>query len=252
MHYCTGDEWGFRPRPDRIITTGPDARDLLLELGDYPTGSIEAACALRDPSVRAPDIYGRRPAETGRVLILLEGLMSMTDILCLSASAAEQRPELRFEVRSHPVLPARRIAEVCGLDYEASRLYDSDSEDLTEDIMRASAIVYQGTTAALAAARCPRPLLRAAMDSRVDDDPLTGIDSAKWEVTDLEGFLKALDEALAMPTSELASLAAVRRERVLRRWAPIEDGSMIVFTNEARSDYFVPETILPSEQGQVG
>ncbi|MGP1255671.1 MAG: hypothetical protein ACTS10_14730 [Kiloniellales bacterium] len=252
MHYCTKQEWRFRPRPDRIVTTGPDARNLLLELGDYPAESIVAACALRDPSVREPDISGRRPPDTGRILILLEGLMSMAGILRLSASAAERRPALRFEVRSHPVLPARRIAEACGLDYGASRLCDSDSADLTDDIMRANVIVYQGTTAALAAAQYPRPLLRAAMDPRIDDDPLTGIDLAKWEVKDLEGFLEALDEALSMPASELASVTEQRRKRVLQRWAPIDDGAMAVFADAAHSECSPLEAIPLSEQGRAG
>lgn len=232
-NYAGQHEWAVRPHPQRIVTTGPDAAELLASLGSYPANMIVAGVALRDPPARVEEPTA--PPQPGRVLVLLEGLMSMAPLLRLCHEAALVRTDLQIVVRAHPDLPAARISRDAGFDFDRSPLRSSDTDDLRADIAEAAVVVYQGTTAAITVGLLPRPLVRAALDARVDDDPLAGIDELKWQFSDLASLLAALDEALACPASRLERAATARAARILRRWSPPTPDQLEVFYFPSRS-----------------
>jgi hypothetical protein len=226
-NFAADAEWAVRPHPARIVTTGPGASEVLERLGAYPPGMVAAGCALRDPpSAAATPAPEPRP---GRVLVMLEGLITMAPLLDLARRAADARPDLTFAVRAHPDLPAARIARAAGFRMEDTALRESDVRDLSADVALAQVVVYQGTTAAITAGLAPRPLIRAAMDPRLDDDPLTGIADGKQVATTLGGFLEALDAALAAPPAEIEAAAARRAQAILRRWAEPTPERLAVF-----------------------
>jgi hypothetical protein len=225
--YCTAGEWQMRPRPDRIITTGPAARDLLLTIGEYPRDAVRAGVALRDAP---PDNQPPTPAsKPNRILVMLEGLYSMAPFLGLCHEAARRRPDLTFVVRAHSDLPAAMIAPLAGFSMDKSPLQVSEIRDLRSDIGSADVVLYQGTTAAITAGLMPRPLIRAAIDDRVDDDPLSGIDDMKWQVRSVDELIEALDQAARVGATEREAAAHRRAALILRRWTPPGSSAAEVF-----------------------
>ncbi len=196
-NHFPGAEHGIRPMPDRVVTTGPAARDLLATLGTYPPALVVPGCGLRPPLLSKLERHEPpvRPMRT--VLALFEGLVSVAPALVLYARAAERRPDLRFLVRCHPQLPIERLGPIAGVPYgEAHPVKVSRPPALDAAIAEADAVVYVSSTAVLYALYAGRPIVKLDIDDTVDDDPLTACPSLKWRAAtadDLQRALAAID-----------------------------------------------------------
>lgn len=179
-YYIDEDDARVRPRPDRIACTGPAAREVLLSLGSHDPAEIRAGMALRGPNPAALKLRDERSRPIRRVLVLLEGLPRMVHLLRTLADAAAVLPDLRFEVRAHPMMPLDVLIKSGGITAEAAaRLHKAADGSLEDNIRQADAIIYQGTTAALTAALMGLPLLRFDGHPPVTDDPLCRCDAFK-------------------------------------------------------------------------
>lgn len=170
--YLDAAEATVRPRPDRIVCTGPTARDVLLSLGQHDPDHVLPGMALRGPDpARLPLVQGQQPIRT--VLVLLEGLPRMVSLLRVLDQAARHLPDVRLLVRAHPMLPLERLAALAGITTGPGQpLQPSLTSGLETAIAEADAVIYQGTTAALTAALMGVPLLWFDAGLAITDDPL--------------------------------------------------------------------------------
>lgn len=206
------EERGMRPMPDRVVTTGPLARDLLLALGQYPEGLVVAGCGLRSPQLSqirsiAP---ARRPVRT--VLALFEGLVTVIPALQIFDEAARRRRGTRFLIRCHPQLPAERLAPLAGVAYGPNESIDLSSPLGLEDaIAEADAVVYISSTAALYALYAGRPVIKLDIDEVLDDDPLTATTALKFRAKTATAILDALNTIDSLDAEKVAGEAAEGR-----------------------------------------
>lgn len=214
------DEHGTRPMPDRVVTTGPAARELLMTFGDYPDGLLADGCGLRLPSLS--DMVDTEPAQrpVRSVLAVFEGLMSVAPALRLFAEAARRRPDLRFLVRCHPQLPIERLAPAAGVAYGPDASVDvSRPASLVEAVAEADAIAYVSSTAVLYALYAGRPVIKLDVDETVDDDPLTACPAFKFRAStpaDLLLILGDIDAMSDMAATQAAEAARGYLDRYLR------------------------------------
>ena len=137
--HVTDVEAPLRPAPDRIVCTGPAAREVLLRLGHHDPARVDAGCALRRPSSPRVDRRPRR-RELRTVLALFEGLWTMVPFLrLLQQSLDELAADVVIEVRAHPVLSVEAIAERAGVRL-GGRLVSCGTADLATAITAADVV----------------------------------------------------------------------------------------------------------------
>lgn len=171
-YYIDAAEGAVRPQPDRVVCTGPAAREVLLSLGPHDPERVAPGMALRGPNpALLNQVDTARPIR--RILVLLEGLPRMVHLLKVLDQAARALPELEFQVRAHPMMPLQRLAEMAGIVTGTGQpLREARAGTLEEAIAEADAVVYQGTTAALSAAVMGVALLWFDAGLPITDDPL--------------------------------------------------------------------------------
>ncbi len=166
----TEAEIQVRPGPDRIVCTGPKAREVFLSLGEHDPKRVLAGCDLRGSArkMKAPTL----PPD-GDVLVVLENLPSMTRFLqFVHEAAAQDHSSRRWVARAHPGLPLEDLAAQSGIDIRNGPISAAPDGELDDALASAAAVVYQSTTVAITALRCGIPVVKVDMDVLVNDDPL--------------------------------------------------------------------------------
>jgi hypothetical protein len=193
-----------RPAPNRVICTGPAARDVLLTLGEYDPSKVAEGCALRAPNFQALPQRRSAVGTVKTILVLLEGLYTMVDLLRVMDKAAADLPDRRIIVRPHPVLSLQKIATKAGvLLAPHGRLEQSDGESLIDEILRADLIVFKASSTALTAGYMGVPLLRYRDDWWLSDDPLCKCNALKVEIERSEEVAGGIAHFEKMPESQL-------------------------------------------------
>ena len=182
-NYISTKERRLRPAPDKIVCTGPAARTVFLGLGEHAPDKVLAGCALRDTAARLGPMRKVPPNRIETVLVLLEGLEKMVGLLRFAAAAASCHRHIRFVVREHPAMPLAQLTLRSGVSVGGEgQIEASAAADLELALDTADAVIYQGTTAALAAGYLGVPLIRFVVSGILTDDPLFACPALKRKV----------------------------------------------------------------------
>jgi hypothetical protein len=229
-NYLAPEEAGLRPAPDRIVCTGPAAREVFLGLGAHDPARVAAGCALRDAGLQtlAPRLQPPRRVRT--LLVLLEGLEKMVGLLRFADAAARLCPNIRFVVREHPALGLARLAPLARVALGGPvGLQVSRAATLVEALAEADAVLYQGTTAAMNAGAAGIPLLRFRGNEVPTDDPLFACSALKREVGAPDDVPAALGHFTEMEDATWQRELATFRAYVLAYLAPANGQNLAPF-----------------------
>jgi hypothetical protein len=169
-----------RPRPSKLICTGPQARDIMVRFGGHPPSEVVAGSALRHEylaSIR-PRTSLNRPIRN--ILVVLEGLPSMSHLVRFVYDALDGQDRFRTVIRPHPAYRLDLILDEAGLgvsDFQTIRI--SENSHIMQDFDDADLVVYKGSTAAIEAGYMGIPLIHFKHQNLLTDDPL-------FEITDLK------------------------------------------------------------------
>ncbi|MEQ8195492.1 MAG: hypothetical protein RIB59_13485 [Rhodospirillales bacterium] len=234
----TPEEIPIRPAPDRIVCTGPAARDIFLSLGAHDPDRVFSGCNLRGPEFSRLVPRHDPPQTIHTVLVVLEGLEKMVGLLRFAECAARLSPGYRFIVRAHPAYPYERLARLAGIETgPAGPLRKSDIGDLQEDLERADAVLYQGSTVALIAGFMGIPLMRFEGDSLLTDDPLFDCDLLKRRVRQPQDVASAIRSFLSLPMNDYRIEMQQRQGYILRYLAPPSDQAHEPFLPQEKLQY---------------
>ena len=223
------EEDGIRPSPDRIVCTGPAAREVFLGLGAHDPARVLAGCALRGPALSA--LAPRRaPAERIRtVLAVLEGLKSMTSLLQFLAAAAPAG-DRRILIRAHPVMPLDVLLPAAGVSLDPARgLGASRAPGLVDAIAEAQAVIYQSSTAAMTALAMGVPLVKVRLPGPLEDDPLFACNALKRAIERPDQLQAALDAFEGMPQATFEAERARAHDYLDSYLAPANDAGLACF-----------------------
>ncbi len=231
-------EHGRRPMPERVLCAGEGSARLLETLGDYPPGTVVAACMLRDTLPSAPPRRTplRRPAR--RLLVVLEGLPTMVDLLRFAASAAAELPDHDVAVRPHPVLGLDVLAPMAGISMAPGQpLRDASGCDFTASLDEVDVVIYQGSMAAMTALFLGLPVIKFQADETLEDDPLAGCPSPLHAtVADLDGLRAALKRLDALDDDAHGAAVEEARRFVLGLMSQPDDATLRPFLAPKKRD----------------
>ncbi len=164
-----GDSW-HRAAPDVLLclseTTMRMVREGHAALGTrlVPFGSFRAAPDAREEPPRP----GRKT-----VLVIPEGILSEATVLFnFALKLAPLVPDHRVILRSHPVLPFKRVRAGLAGDVADHENIELSACPIEEDFRRASAVVYRGSSAVLYAIRQGLKPVYVEAEGHPEVDPL--------------------------------------------------------------------------------
>lgn len=199
----TEQEKKVRPRPGRIICTGPRARDVMVRFGGHSPDEVVAGCALRHEylmEIPCRDSF-RRPVRN--ILVVLEGLPNTAQLVRFVHAALHREKGYRTVIRPHPAYPFQRTLHDAGLTESGlGNISVSTHGAIMEDFQEADLVVYKGSTSAIEAGYIGIPLVHVKHQNLLTDDPLFEVASLKQVVERPEELVPAIESFSSMDDNE--------------------------------------------------
>ena len=173
-----------RPRPQRLICTGERAREIMIKHGGHTADEVISGYALRHEYLRDVRLRESLNQPVKNILVVLEGLPSMSDLLKFVFDALNQEESYRTVIRPHPSYDLKTIFDDAGLTFaDLDAITLSENAAIADDLEAADLVVYKGSTAAIEAGYMGIPLVHVATPNILTDDPL-------FEITNLKRVVK--------------------------------------------------------------
>lgn len=223
------------PLPDRVLTTGQVTADIILRHSHWPASRVLAGCSLRYGALHT---LPQAPACGGpvrRVLVAPEGLDEAVDMVGYALRQSRLCPEVRFTIRTHPVLHLDVFLARLGLDLESfPNVERSRLARVDEDLAQCEAVLYWGSTVCMEALMMGVPVIHFDRGDRPSYDPLFEGCTFQWLVD--------RDTPLAGVLAELAGLTGPERTRragqaldyVTRYFHPVTPARLALFSPAAQ------------------
>ncbi len=208
------------PLPDRILTVGEIPKKILEKYGNYKTGDVETACALRFESLSEGSLCFRQNSR--RILVALEGVPGVQPMVdyVIRQLANDHRYEVM--IRTHPVLPWNYFEKKFG--YEISRIPNfkiSHGSTLTDDLNWAGLVIYWGSTVVLEALKMGKPAIHFNIGSVLSFDPLFECHFLKWIITPEDSLSKVLESVDQLPDDQWSIQQLAAQNYIDRYFYPI-------------------------------
>ncbi|EKR74379.1 hypothetical protein [Leptospira noguchii] len=232
------DEWSLKPSPDKIIVTGPKAKEILLGMGKYDLNGIEIGYDLRGPNLNNIKRKSKKPEQINRILVLLEGLNTMPGLLILVMESLRDVSSILLTVRCHPVYP------ISNPDFDLvrknscfDRISVSNGTSLDEDLLISDAVIYKGSTSALYAAYMGIPLLRFKDDGWwASDDPLLYCGALKKEFGNSLSLIEGINYFKSLSEEEYLTQSEEIRVFALEYMRPYKKGDLGKYVEDLFSE----------------
>lgn len=203
----TDGEKESKPEPEKLISTGPEAKRLMVEIGTRRESTMVSGCALRS----VPDDAGKRePGKAGKnILVALDGVWSCVTVLDWLMEQQEIFREYSVTVREHPNVPLSKL-----LKQTIHKLPDNFSfslNDLATDIKESFCVIYRQTSVGMQAIMNGIPAVHLKIDAPLSCDPIVDLETFKWTVSNSEEMTKALQEIHCLGKDEARHGAAAAK-----------------------------------------
>jgi hypothetical protein len=188
--------------PDHILTAGQVSCDWLRTQPSLKGIPVEVL-----GSVRAPSDIAKAPRSGSTCLVIPEGLLSESMLLChLAIEAARLRSNLNFRLRLHPLISRKRLTRIApDLANLPANVVWSDVA-LSADLAMCRWALYRGSSAVITATLSGlRPFYFSASHSEVSIDPLAALAGWREIISSAEELSHTLDTDLAMSDTDRQS-----------------------------------------------
>ncbi|MBI2027714.1 MAG: hypothetical protein HYS98_07955 [Deltaproteobacteria bacterium] len=193
--YASPYEVACNCTPDRIVTTGPEPKNIMTRYGYYPTERIQIGGALRFQNLYQNKEFFNKTT-TKNVLILLQDAPHMELLLsCLAHQGLEQKG-YRYFLRPNPAFVHNIHQKKLLVRYHKPPFHISSAKSLNENLRSADAVIYWETGAALEALWFGKPVIHFDFRDALSFDPLFHCPHLKWTMnsdTKLIDLLKNIE-----------------------------------------------------------
>jgi hypothetical protein len=216
------------PIPDRILTVGKTAKEILKRYGSYDGVAIEPACGLRFEYLS--ELSKCERTRRGRILLAADGLYGTHKIVNYVVNELRGNMDYNVRIRTHPALPLERLKNAL-----IHRLEDipnfkvSQTISLKEDLEWADMLIYWGSTVSFEALSMGKPIIRYTTDSVLSNDPLFECGHLKWIVRDNTSLVNTIQEIYALDNDYFEKEVRQAREYIADFFFPVTEERLKLF-----------------------
>lgn len=203
----TDNERWRKPEPDIFVTTGPETKRLMANIGNREPFNIHSGCSLRNIPVL--DDTKTSMGIRSDILVALDGVWSTAIVLNWFLENVKILNEYNFIIRSHPNIPVGKLIEQCL--YNILENFSFSTGDLKTDFENCFCVIYRQTSVGLQALMNGIPAIHLNIDAPLSCDPIEKLRNGKWVAREIDQLLSAIEEIKLL--SEESSLQAMNAAR---------------------------------------
>jgi len=190
------------PLPDTILTMGEITRNIMHDIGRFPTSLLEVGCALRQQPFRG-QIKSRKSKNARIFVVLSSNLEEYVKVLNFLEKALEGQAGYEIWLRPHPVFTLEEAIKINGLPQ--FKFYNASRETLDECYQWADILVYVHSTLSIEALMRGIPVVNLDIAEVLDPDPLFNFDDFRWRARKPQDLLSIVHEIDVMSDSDFLS-----------------------------------------------
>jgi surface carbohydrate biosynthesis protein (TIGR04326 family) len=220
-------ESNVAPFPDAVLTTGEVVKDWLQREGNYPTGVIKAACALRQgqPSHL---VAKQRSRGLNHILVALAtSQVEYTKSLLFLLRAFEGTNEYQLRIRPHPSIPIEPA--IVAVPIGSNQMLSISEGPLSEDLEWADAVIYSSSTVGMEGVATGIPAICIDLGEHLDTDPMFGWNRFKWPAKDPQTLISVIEQVNNIPDPEFEVLQLQGQEYVASYLSPVTKDGLNIF-----------------------
>jgi len=199
----TESEKQVRPRPKKLVCTGPKAREIMIHRGGHSPEEVAAGCALRHEYLWEMRPRERAKRKVQKILVALDGLPTMPGLVRFILDALDGEPSYQTVLRPHPIDTPETVMANAGIPMSALKTIKfSDNPSLAEDLDEADLLIYRGSTVAIEAGFLGIPLIHLDPQNLLNNDPLFEVTSLKDVVCKSDELVTNIQRFSAMDNTE--------------------------------------------------
>jgi hypothetical protein len=199
----TDKEKPVRPRPQKLVCTGPRARDIMIHHGGHSPDEVVAGCALRHEYLWQMQPREGVNRDVRSILVALDGLPTMPGLVRFILDALDGESSYRTVLRPHPIDTPERVMADASIPMSALQtLRFSNGQSVAADLQEADLLIYKGSTLAIEAGYLGIPLIHWDSQSLLNNDPLFEVTSLKEVVRTPDELVSAVQRFSAMDNEE--------------------------------------------------
>jgi surface carbohydrate biosynthesis protein (TIGR04326 family) len=221
------EEAKVTPLPDTILTTGEVVKRWLEREGNYLSGMLKVACALRQGQSSQTGVKKQGQRITRVLVALATSLGEYVNTLVFLGKAFASSNGYEVRIRPHPIIsiePALKIAPIPRRDF-----YSLSTGSLADDLQWADVVLYASTTVGLEAVSLGIPVIYLDLGDFLDTDPMFGWKEFKWSVKEPSELIKTIQCIEAIPEAQFQELQQKGQEYVSAYLKPFTVSSVRTF-----------------------
>ncbi|MCM8756730.1 MAG: hypothetical protein NC817_01685, partial [Candidatus Omnitrophica bacterium] len=186
----TKEEAKITPFPDLIITMGEITRNIMIEVGNFPSILVKTGCALRQANFNG-ELKKKSSRISNLFVALATGIEEYVKVLKFLEQAFSKENQYNIWIRPHPVFSLEEAIDLIG--GVKLKFHKANKESLEECYSWADILLYVHSTLSIEALLRGIPVINIAIESILEPDPLFNFDDFKWRVDQAEELLSVIE-----------------------------------------------------------
>ena len=224
----TDNEKRQRPEPDVLVSTGPETKNLMVNIGRREPSSVFSGCSFRD--IPAVDNLINSESIQPDILVPLDG--TGLTILDWLIEYSELLKKYNVKLRGHPSVSFKRLVNQCL--YNLPDNFRISNNDLQTDIKNSFCVIYRQTSVGLQALMNGVPAIHLDIDVALCSDPIMNLKVSKWTARSPEELAVSLQEIQSLGQEKRAKIVSVAKKYASEYFSFPDDKNIMKFLGSKR------------------
>jgi hypothetical protein len=224
-YFPSKNEKDILPLPNKIITVGKKAKDILEKYGNYPEKTIKTGCALRYEYLFKKKMKKRILNKKILVAFSTDAEES-SNLLTFLIKSFEKETTISLLIKPHPDIPIKNIVAHQKLPKNFEIITDKSIEEL---LMEIDLFIYCGTTVCMEALMMGIPLIYIDINKFYDCDPLFECNHLKWTVKHEKDLIETINKIYDMDDKNFKKQQKQAKEYMKDYFSPVNDKGLREF-----------------------
>jgi len=223
----TKEEAKITPLPDTIMTMGRITKDIMKNMGNFPSDLLKTGCALRQ-KINIEKLKDKKENIRNILVVLATGIEEYVKVLMFLEEAFKGTNQFyNIWIRPHPVFKLEDAIKIIGKPNFT--FHKTEKETLSECLEWADAVMYVHSTVAIEALSKGMPVMCINIDNALNADPLFDFSSFKWQVNSPHELETVVNEINTLSEDDFRLRQAKAVEYVKDYFYPVNQDTLAKF-----------------------